>query len=204
MPIHHFTSNGARPRSTSALTCKSSASSLISFALKAIRPVHFCETVDREQRNVSATSACVRPLSPIRRLTFHLQWANLLEFLSHPYLTTNIVRPDRSACRVLSFLLFSLNLYAMTTAIISPKVAAQAESVSLQDIVTRNMKVAMTLRNVKQKDLANALGVDRSSISQKMTRRVAWSLEDIEKASDFFHVKPEALVAGHGFEPLGF
>lgn len=74
----------------------------------------------------------------------------------------------------------------MTTATISPKVAAQAESVSLQDIVTRNMKVAMTLRNVKQKDLANALGVDRSSISQKMTRRVAWSLEDIEKASDFF------------------
>ena len=89
----------------------------------------------------------------------------------------------------------------MTIATISPKVAAQAESVSLQDIVTRNMKVAMTLRNVKQKDLANALGVDRSSISQKMTRRVAWSLEDIEKASDFFHVKPEALVAGHGFEP---
>ena len=36
------------------------------------------------------------------------------------------------------------------------------------------MKVAMTLRNVKQKDLANALGVDRSSISQKMTRRVPW------------------------------
>ena len=97
--------------------------------------------------------------------------------------------------------LVSLNLCAMTTATISPKVAAQAESVSLQDIVTRNMKVAMTLRNVKQKDLANALGVDRSSISQKMTRRVAWSLEDIEKASDFFHVKPEALVAGHGFEP---
>lgn len=48
----------------------------------------------------------------------------------------------------------------MTTATISPKVAAQAESVSLQDIVTRNMKVAMTLRNVKQKDLANALGVE--------------------------------------------
>ncbi|WP_438938793.1 hypothetical protein [Bifidobacterium breve] len=34
-----------------------------------------------------------------------------------------------------------------------------------------------------------------------MTRRVAWSLEDIEKASGFFKVNPEALVAGHGFEP---
>lgn len=70
LPAHYDTSNGARPRSTSALTCKSSASSFISFTLKAIRPVHFCETVDREQCNVSATSACVRPLSPIRRLTF--------------------------------------------------------------------------------------------------------------------------------------
>lgn len=204
MPIHHFTSNGARPRSTSALTCKSSASSFISFALKAIRPVHFCETVDREQRNVSATSACVRPLSPIRRLTFSPTVGESTKMFSHSHLTTNMVRHARSACRVLSFLSVSLNLCAMTTATISPKVAAQAESVSLQDIVTRNMKVAMTLRNVKQKDLANALGVDRSSISQKMTRRVAWSLEDIEKASDFFHVKPEALVAGHGFEPWGF
>lgn len=88
----------------------------------------------------------------------------------------------------------------MTTTI-SPKVDAQAEALSLQDVVTRNMKIAMTLRDVKQKDLANALGMDRSSISQKMTRRVAWSLEDIEKASGFFHVKPEALVAGQGFEP---
>ena len=84
----------------------------------------------------------------------------------------------------------------MTTATISPKVAAQAESVSLQDIVTRNMKVAMTLRNVKQKDLANALGVDRSSISQKMTRRVAWSLEDIEKASDFFSCEARGVGSG--------
>ncbi len=87
----------------------------------------------------------------------------------------------------------------MTTTI-SPKVEAQAET-SLQDIVTRNMRIAMAARNVKQKDLATALGVERSSISQKMTRRVNWSLEDIEKASGFFHVKPEALVAGQGFEP---
>lgn len=87
----------------------------------------------------------------------------------------------------------------MTTTI-SLKVEAQAET-SLQDIVTRNMRIAMAARNVKQKDLATALGVERSSISQKMTRRVNWSLEDIEKASGFFHVKPEALVAGQGFEP---
>ncbi|AFL05222.1 hypothetical protein BBB_1632 [Bifidobacterium bifidum BGN4] len=38
------------------LTCKSSASSFISFTLKAIRPVHFWDTVEREQPNAWATS----------------------------------------------------------------------------------------------------------------------------------------------------
>lgn len=84
----------------------------------------------------------------------------------------------------------------MTIATISPKVAAQAESVSLQDIVTRNMKVAMTLRNVKQKDLANALGVDRSSISQKMTRRVAWSLEEYRKSLGLLSCEARGIGSG--------
>ena len=71
----------------------------------------------------------------------------------------------------------------------------------LQSIVTRNMRVAMAIRGVNQKQLAHVLGIATSSMSQKFTGRTAWSLEDIEKASGFFHVKPEALVAGHGFEP---
>lgn len=41
VPIHHFTSNGARPRSTSDATLKCSASVAISSALKLIRPEHF-------------------------------------------------------------------------------------------------------------------------------------------------------------------
>ena len=82
-----------------------------------------------------------------------------------------------------------------------PVATGEEQRESLQDVVTRNMRVAMALRGVNQTKLAEALGVDRSAISQKMTRRVAWSLEDIEKASGFFKVNPEALVAGHGFEP---
>lgn len=62
------------------------------------------------------------------------------------------------------------------------------------------MRVAIALRGVNQTKLAEALGVDRSAVSQKMTRRVGWSLEDIEKASEFLKVNPEALVARHGFE----
>lgn len=59
----------------------------------------------------------------------------------------------------------------------------------------------MALRGVNQKDLAKVLGIATSSMSQKFTGKTLWNLVDIEKASGFFNVKPEALVAGHGFEP---
>ena len=59
---------------------------------------------------------------------------------------------------------------------------------TLQQIVSRNMRMALGYYNTDQKALA-------------MRGKLTWSLEDIEKASGFFNVKPEALVAGHGFEP---
>ena len=71
----------------------------------------------------------------------------------------------------------------------------------LQDNVTRNMKIAMAMRGVYQKDLASALEITSAAISAKFTGKTLWNLEDIEKASEFFSVEPEALVAGHGFEP---
>jgi transcriptional regulator with XRE-family HTH domain len=89
----------------------------------------------------------------------------------------------------------------MTSTINSPQQVAEASEMSLQEIVTRNIKVAMVLRNINQKELAKALGYTPSAISQKVTGRVDWNLVDIEKASGFLNVKPEALVAGHGFEP---
>jgi DNA-binding XRE family transcriptional regulator len=89
----------------------------------------------------------------------------------------------------------------MRTNIISPKVKAEEAPEGLQTIVTRNMRVAMAIRGTNQKELGNALGLARSSISLKMTGRVVWSLEDIEKAAHFFNVRPDQLVAGHGFEP---
>lgn len=72
---------------------------------------------------------------------------------------------------------------------------------TLQQIVSRNMRMALGYYNTDQKTLAKALGQASSSISLKMRGKLTWSLEDIEKASGFFNVKPEALVAGHGFEP---
>ncbi len=72
---------------------------------------------------------------------------------------------------------------------------------SLQKIVSSNIKIGMVLNDVHQKDLANALGIAQPTLSQKISGRTAWTLDDIEKAAAFFRVDAAALVAGQGFEP---
>lgn len=69
---------------------------------------------------------------------------------------------------------------------------------SIQDIVTRNMKIAMAVNDTNQQTLANELGISRSSVSQKMTHRVIWSLEDIEKAGRFFRISPARFLEPNG------
>ena len=69
---------------------------------------------------------------------------------------------------------------------------------TIQDIVTRNMKIAMAVNDTNQQTLANELGISRSSVSQKMTHRVIWSLEDIEKAGKFFRISPAKFLEPNG------
>lgn len=61
------------------------------------------------------------------------------------------------------------------------------------------MRVAIALRGCAQKDLAAAMGITPASLSQKFVGKTLWNLVDIEKASGFFNVKPEALVACGGY-----
>ncbi|WP_152209104.1 helix-turn-helix domain-containing protein [Bifidobacterium cebidarum] len=89
----------------------------------------------------------------------------------------------------------------MTTVMASPALKAREQGVSLQDRVTYNVKVLIAIRQTSQKDLAQAMGIAAPTLSQKFSGRTRWNMDDIEKASGFFNVKPEALVAGHGFEP---
>ena len=83
-----------------------------------------------------------------------------------------------------------------------PSTAAEDKTESsLQDRVSYNIRVLLAIRQVSQQELAKAMGIAAPSLSQKFTGRIRWNLDDIEKASGFLGVKPEALVAGHGFEP---
>ena len=96
----------------------------------------------------------------------------------------------------------------MTAVMVSPALKAQKQELSLQDRVTYNMKVLIAIRQTSQKDLAQAMGIAAPTLSQKFSGRTRWNMDDIEKASDFLDVKPEALVAGMdlnhgslGYEP---
>ena len=78
--------------------------------------------------------------------------------------------------------------------------------IELQKILSKNIKIYMTMRDVTQRDLAANIGMSPASLSQKMSGVVRWNVDDIANASSFLQVKPEALlssqlVAGHGFEP---
>ena len=84
---------------------------------------------------------------------------------------------------------------------VKAKEESDIDDFDLQSVVTKNIKVALVLHNANQRDLAVALDMHPSAISQKMTGRVDWSLTDIAKAAHFFGVRPERLVAGSGFEP---
>ena len=68
-------------------------------------------------------------------------------------------------------------------------------NMTLNNIVTRNMRIELAANGLQQKDLANALGITTASMSAKFTGRSMWNLSDIEKASGFFKTSPERLIA---------
>lgn len=62
-----------------------------------------------------------------------------------------------------------------------PVATGEEQRESLQDVVTRNMRVAMALRGVNQTKLAEALGVDRSahSLRHRYATRTYESTHDL-------------------------
>lgn len=73
---------------------------------------------------------------------------------------------------------------------------------NLQSTITDNIRKLMKQRGAKHADLAKALGVSTSTVSQKLTDRISWTLTDMKRAAKYFNVYPAALlVAGQGFEP---
>lgn len=61
---------------------------------------------------------------------------------------------------------------------------------TLQQIVSDNMLLAIASRRIMRAKLAAGLGVSGSLISQKIKGRTSWTIEDMEKAGRYLNIEP--------------
>lgn len=65
-------------------------------------------------------------------------------------------------------------------------------------IVSNNVRALSALHNISQKELAKAIGIDQSSVSQRWRGKRQWQLEDLAKVAAVLGITPWELVT-----PLG-
>lgn len=71
----------------------------------------------------------------------------------------------------------------------------------LQQIITDNMFWLKRRSKVRQSDLAKGLGISQPTLSQKYSRTIAWTINDLAKAAVFFKVPVSYLVTDNFIEP---
>ena len=71
----------------------------------------------------------------------------------------------------------------------------------LQQIITDNMFWLKRRSKVRQADLAKSLGISQPTLSQKYSRTIAWTINDLAKAAVFFKVPVSYLVTNNFIEP---
>lgn len=70
----------------------------------------------------------------------------------------------------------------------------ETATIPLETIISRNVKVALALRDKNQTDLSRALGVSRATISQKIHGVCSWTIADMEKVGQFLDIAPSRLL----------
>lgn len=75
--------------------------------------------------------------------------------------------------------------------------AVENVGVALQNIISQNMRMALAYRHESGRSLARAFGVSQGLISQKMTGRTSWTIEDMEKAGRYLGIEPAWFLRAH-------
>lgn len=78
---------------------------------------------------------------------------------------------------------------AVTNPVLTDKDVTYAEKV-----VSWNVRMLLTARGSAQSAMAEALGIQPGTMSNKIQGRIAWSLADIVRAAAFLETKPETLM----------
>ena len=76
---------------------------------------------------------------------------------------------------------------------------------TLQQIISDNMVLAIASRHITRAKLAEGLGVSGGLISQKLRGRTNWTIEDMEKAGRYLGIEPAWFLRAHNVmgEPVG-
>lgn len=76
---------------------------------------------------------------------------------------------------------------------------------TLQQIISDNMLLAIASRRITRAKLAEGLGVSGSLVSQKIKGRTSWTIEDMEKAGRYLGIEPAWFLRAHNVmgEPVG-
>jgi DNA-binding Xre family transcriptional regulator len=64
----------------------------------------------------------------------------------------------------------------------------------LQDLITTNVKVLMAVRGIRQTELADQLGWDRTVMSNRVTGKRRWMIENLGELAEFFGIAPGVLL----------
>ena len=75
--------------------------------------------------------------------------------------------------------------------------AVENVGVTLQNIISQNMRMALAYRHESGRSLARAFGVSQGLISQQMTGRTSWTIEDMEKAGRYLGIEPAWFLRAH-------
>jgi transcriptional regulator with XRE-family HTH domain len=76
--------------------------------------------------------------------------------------------------------------------------APETTGISLEKVISLNMKVALAMRGASQAELARYMGVSGGVISQKMRGRTSWTIPDMEKAGNFLKIAPSRFLEPNG------
>lgn len=76
---------------------------------------------------------------------------------------------------------------------------------TLQQIISDNMLLALAARRLNRAKLAEGIGVSGGLISQKLRGRTNWTIEDMEKAGRYLGIEPAWFLRAHNVmgEPVG-
>nr|WP_226847530.1 helix-turn-helix transcriptional regulator [Bifidobacterium lemurum] len=70
----------------------------------------------------------------------------------------------------------------------------KASEKKLESTIVFNVRLLLAARGYSQSSLAEAMGIGRSAMSQKMSGRTSWSVVDLVNASRFLEASTEQLL----------